>query len=504
MPASPPPSVLPSRLSASRPADASSKFVVSEAGTAEVEGSEPTDPGVDSGSTTGESVESGEAFGAHEENATDTPLVAEGDGDEISSPSQGGAEASPESSPDSLEWSPLPHATAHSVSNPLPELEMVSQSVGQQRGIATILERKSAPLLNVPVTRIDTAVPQQGDFGLSLVQPGTGVGSSAEIIFDQAPTTPKELNSRTTPSSGFLESPERDVGPRAQELSAGDVRQSENRSAIEQTKALAGDLPLVDQGVGQDDSDATRPTRSERQEVPRPQMHVSAEEDSQRGESFKSPNRPEGGGTPPSSVDASVPVREVTGDPVRTVPQGNTPQPTKVNSPTQSLILGGGLAEAVGDGAAEEVPASVNLTRRALRSLGRGHGGATVVQLRPAQFGKVTIRVQMEEGRVQADLVVRTPEAARVLGEHLRLLRDSLEHKGLVLDRLEVREESKAESSRFDPHNEKDTGEDRPRGERDQQDSDASSKRSSSKMLGQTGVRADEFGQVLMAAEEQA
>ena len=87
MPASPPPSVLPSRLSASRPADASSKFVVSEAGTAEVEGSEPTDPGVDSGSTTGESVESGEAFGAHEENATDTPLVAEGDGDDISSPS---------------------------------------------------------------------------------------------------------------------------------------------------------------------------------------------------------------------------------------------------------------------------------------------------------------------------------------------------------------------------------------------------------------------------------
>ena len=66
------------------------------------------------------------------------------------------------------------------------------------------------------------------------------------------------------------------------------------------------------------------------------------------------------------------------------------------------------------------------------------------MQLRPAQFGKVTVRVQMEEGRVQADLVARTPEAARVLGEHLRLLRDSLEHKGLVVDRLEVREESKS------------------------------------------------------------
>ena len=82
-------------------------------------------------------------------------------------------------------------------------------------------------------------------------------------------------------------------------------------------------------------------------------------------------------------------------------------------------------------------------------------------------------------------------------------LRDSLEHKGLVVDRLEVREESKVESSRLDQHNENDADEDRS-GKRDRQEGETSSKRSSPQVLGQIDERADEFGQVLMAAEEQA
>ncbi|MEC7384887.1 MAG: flagellar hook-length control protein FliK, partial [Planctomycetota bacterium] len=265
-----------------------------------------------------------------------------------------------------------------------------------------------------------------------------------------------------------------------------------------------GDPPTADQRVGQVDSDATRATHSERPEVPRAQIPVSAEEGSQHGEAFQSSTRPEGGSTASSLVETSTTVREVAADPIRMPPQSNTPQPAKGNAPTQGVNFSGGLAEAVDAGAAEEVPASVSLTRRALRSLGRGHGGATVVQLRPAQFGKVTVRVQMEEGRVQADLVARTPEAARVLGEHLRLLRDSLEHKGLVVDRLEVREESKVESSRLDQHNEKDADEGRSGGERDRQEGETSSRRSSPQILGQLDDRADEFGQVLMAAEEQA
>ena len=57
MPASLPPSALPSRQSPSRPADASSEFVVPEASPAEVKGSEPSAPAVGSGASMEESVE---------------------------------------------------------------------------------------------------------------------------------------------------------------------------------------------------------------------------------------------------------------------------------------------------------------------------------------------------------------------------------------------------------------------------------------------------------------
>ena len=513
MPASLPPSALPSRQSPSRPADASSEFVVPEARAAEVEGSEPNAPAVGSGAAVQESVESGEDFGTQEEHATDTSAVGKGGDEESATPGAGGTEASPEPSPESLVGDSRPPATVHSVSNPLPELELVPQSDVQREADATASNGKVTPRANIPATRVDSALLQQGEFGSSLAPTGTTVGSSAEVIRDPSSTSPNELGPRTPPPSDVSGSLEPDVGPRVQdvnttarapEFSADKVRPASNRPVGNQTKLLPGDLPAADQRVGQVGSDATRPTHSERPEVSRAQTPVFAEEGSQRGEALQSSTRPEGGGTSPSLVEPSTSVREVAEDPMRTAPQSNTPQPVKGNAPAQSVNFSGGLAEAVDAGAAEDVPASVNLTRRALRSLGRGHGGATVVQLRPAQFGKVTVRVQMEEGRVQADLVARTPEAARVLGEHLRLLRDSLEHKGLVVDRLEVREESKVESSRLDQHNENDADEDRSGGERDRQEGEASSKRSSPQILGQLDDRADEFGQVLMAAEEQA
>ncbi len=513
VPASPPPSALPSRQSPSRLADASSKFVVPEASTAEVEGSEPNAPAVGSGAAVGEGVESGEHSGTQEEHATG--IFSEGEvGDQESpAPGVGGSEASPEPAPGALVGDSRHPATVHSVSNPLPELELVPQSDVQRKAVPTASNGKVASLVNTPVTRVDAAVLQQGELGSNLVQTGAAVDSSGEVVRDPSLTSRNEMGPGAKLPSDASGSREPDVGPRAQdvnttgrapEFSAGEVRQASSRSAGNQTKLLPGDLPAADQGVVQVGSNATWPTHSERPEVLRAQIPVSAEEGSQRGEAFQSSTRPEGGSTASSLVETSTTVREVAGDPIRTPPQSNTPQPVKGNVPTQGVNFSGGLAEAVDAGAAEEVPASVSLTRRALRSLGRGHSGATVVQLRPAQFGKVTVRVQMEEGRVQADLVARTPEAARVLGEHLRLLRDSLEHKGLVVDRLEVREESKVESSRLDQHNEKDADEGRSGGERDRREGETSSRRSSPQILGQLDDRADEFGQVLMAAEEQA
>ena len=511
MPASPPPSALPSRPSPSRPADASSKFVLSKTGGAEVEGSEASVPVGDSGSVAEKSVESGDGSGAHDGIGANAPSAGEGDADATPSSNAGDAEASSEFGSQSVELPPapqMPPATVHSVSNPLPELELVSQVADKEGMAPTVSERKVGSQLLASMTRVDTAGQQQAELGLNPAQQGAVVGSSSEGMLDLDSAPPTELDSKTTKPSDLSASLERVDGPRPQDVnitgrgqehSAGDGRQFSSRSAASRTKVLTGDLPEADQSVAQIESDSTRPTRAERPEVHGARLSLAAKD----GEVSKSPTRNEWASAASASFESSLPAREVAGEPVQAVPQGVASQPTKVNSSAQSMNFSGGLAEVVDPGAAEEVPASVNLTRRALRSLGRGHGGATVVQLRPAQFGKVTVRVQLEEGRVQADLVARTPEAARVLGEHLRLLRDSLEQKGLVVDRLEVREESKVESSRLDQHNEKDADEDQSGGERDRRDGDASSGQSSPQMRGQAGDLADEFGQVLMAAEEQ-
>ena len=512
MPANLPPSALPNRPSPSRPADASSKFVLSKTGGAEVEGSEASVPVGDSGSVARKSVESGDGSGAHHGIGANAPSAGEGDADATPSSSAGEAEASSEFGSQSVELPPapqMPPATVHSVSNPLPELELVSQVADKEGMAPAASERKVGPQLLASMTRVDTAGQQQAELGLNPAQQGAVVGSSSEGMLDLDSAPPNELDSKTRKPSDLSAPPERVDGPRPQDVnitgrgqehSAGDGRQFSSRSAASRTKVLTGDLREADQSVAQIESDSTRPTRAERPEVHGARLSL-AEKD---GEASKSPTRNEWASAASASFESSLPAREVAGEPVQAGPQGAAPQPTKGNSSGQSMNFSGGLAEVVDPGAAEDVPASVNLTRRALRSLGRGHGGATVVQLRPAQFGKVTVRVQLEEGRVQADLVARTPEAARVLGEHLRLLRDSLEQKGLVVDRLEVREESKVESSRLDQHNENDADEDRSRGERDRQEGETSSKRSSPQILDQLDDRVNEFGQVLMAAEEQA
>ena len=386
-----------------------------------------------------------------------------------------------------VEVPPAPPETVHSVSNPLPELELVSQAADNEQPKTRAASRKVPLLQRTSTAPLDAAVSNRGEFGGSSTQLASASGSPFEGVLDPNSSTPMELDAKATKSSGLHGSRERVDGVRPQIMNITDRGQEPS-----------------DDGRGPGlTSEAARPTLFELPDGFVPRILVSSEDGSSVGEASNPQVRQELTGTPSSSVESSLPAREAAVELGRAVPQGGVPSQSDAFSPTRGMNFGGGLAEAADIGTADEVPASVNLTRRALRSLGRGYGGATVVQLRPAQFGKVTVRVQLEDGRVQADLLARTPEAARVLGEHLRFLRDSLEQKGLIVDRLEVREESKVESSRDGQHAENDADDDRPGSKQDRHDGDASSEQPPFQMRGQTGDRADEFGQVLMAAEEQ-
>lgn len=510
MPANLPPSALPNRPSPSRPADASTEFVLAKAEGVGAEGPEANGPVAASGSNPGGSIESGESAGSHDEDGPGVRAVGEFDAEGGPSMGPDESEAS-ESESRFVEVPPAPSETVHSVSNPLPELELVSQAADNEQTQTSASSRKVALLQRNSTALLDAAVGNRGGFGGTSTQPGSGNGSLFEGVRDLNSSTPMELDSKATTSSGLHGSRERvdgarpqimNITDRGQEPSASDVRPIASGSAGSTAGASAELLADDGRGLGLT-SDAARSTRFELPDGFVPRILVSSEDGSSVGEASNPQVRQELTGTPSSSVESPLPAREAAVEPGRAVPQGGVPSQSDAFSPTRGMNFGGGLAEAADRGTADEVPASVNLTRRALRSLGRGYGGATVVQLRPAQFGKVTVRVQLEDGRVQADLLARTPDAARVLGEHLRFLRDSLEQKGLIVDRLEVREESKVESSRDGQHAENDADDDRPGSKHDRRDGDASSEQPPFQMRGQTGDRADEFGQVLMAAEEQ-
>lgn len=514
MPANLPPSALPNRPSPSRPADASTEFVLAKAEGVGAEGPEANGPVAGSGSNPGGSIESGESAGSHDEDGPGVRAVGEFDAEGGPSMSPDESEAS-ESESRFVEVPPAPPETVHSVSNPLPELELVSQAADNEQPKTRAASRKVPLLQRTSTAPLDAAVSNRGEFGGSSTQIASASGSPFEGVLDPNSSTPMELDAKATKSSGLHGSRERvdgvrpqimNITDRGQEPSASDVRPIASGSAGNTAGSTAGASAelLADDGRGPGlTSEAARPTRFELPDGFVPRILVSSEEGSSVGEASNPQVRQELTGTPSSSVESSLPAREAAVESGRAVPQGGVPSQSDAFSPTRGMNFGGGLAEAADSGTADEVPASVNLTRRALRSLGRGYGGATVVQLRPAQFGKVTVRVQLEDGRVQADLLARTPEAARVLGEHLRFLRDSLEQKGLIVDRLEVREESKVESSRDGQHAENDADDDRPGSKQDRHDGDASSEQPPFQMRGQTGDRADEFGQVLMAAEEQ-
>ena len=510
MPANLPPSALPNRPSPSRPADASTEFVLAKAEGVEAEGPEANGPVAGSGSNPGGSIESGESAGSHDEDGPGVRAVGEFDAEGGPSMSPDESEAS-ESESRFVEVPPAPPETVHSVSNPLPELELVSQAADNEQPKTRAASRKVPLLQRTSTAPLDAAVSNRGEFGGSSTQLASASGSLFEGVLDSNSSTPMELDAKATTSSGLHGSRERvdgvrpqimNITDRGQEPSASDVRPIASGSAGS-TAGASAEL-LADDGRAPGlSSDAARPTRFELPDGFVPRILVSPEDGSSVGEASNPQVRQELTGTPSSSVESSLPAREAAVESGRAVPQGGVPSQSDAFSPTRGMNFGGGLAEAADSATADEVPASVNLTRRALRSLGRGYGGATVVQLRPAQFGKVTVRVQLEDGRVQADLLARTPEAARVLGEHLRFLRDSLEQKGLIVDRLEVREESKVESSRDGQHAENDADDDRPGSKHDRRDGDASSGQPPFLMRGQIGDRADEFGQVLMAAEEQ-
>ncbi len=72
-----------------------------------------------------------------------------------------------------------------------------------------------------------------------------------------------------------------------------------------------------------------------------------------------------------------------------------------------------------------------------LRNLGQG-GHRITLNLTPEDLGAVNVMLTVRDKDVQAVIRTETPEAARVIGEQLNRVRESLEQQGLKVSKLEV------------------------------------------------------------------
>ena len=261
MPASPPPSALPSRPSPSRPADAAREFLLAGSNGAELEGSETSVSTEDSGSSAGESLDVGEPAGAQDQAGSDAHSAGEGHLEEVSSSMDTGAEpfSGVEASP--IERSSRPAAAVHSVSNPLPELEMVSQRTVQEGSIPVALKREVAPSVRLSIPRPDHAVQDQGGGRISNAQPISSLGLSSEVLVVPESSTPEKTSGPVARVADARVVQAGVDGPRAEVVnSTGQAQkptavvepQVSGASPVSAPTAHVADLPAMDRTVERD------------------------------------------------------------------------------------------------------------------------------------------------------------------------------------------------------------------------------------------------------------
>jgi flagellar hook-length control protein FliK len=84
---------------------------------------------------------------------------------------------------------------------------------------------------------------------------------------------------------------------------------------------------------------------------------------------------------------------------------------------------------------------------RGLAAALRQNGGTVTLRLKPDDLGDLKVRLQLQGGRVEARFEVATEEARSLLDKSLAALRQSLESKGLHVDRLDVHTIAKPQTS---------------------------------------------------------
>ena len=123
--------------------------------------------------------------------------------------------------------------------------------------------------------------------------------------------------------------------------------------------------------------------------------------------------------TEPVSVEAQAPR-------VDQSIQGARPTATPQSAPAPSL------------GTVDADPAFNAAVQRGLAAAVRQQGGTLTIKLDPPTLGKLTIRMTIDQGKVEASFDAQTAQARDLLIENASTLRAQLRSRGLTVERLEV------------------------------------------------------------------
>ena len=83
--------------------------------------------------------------------------------------------------------------------------------------------------------------------------------------------------------------------------------------------------------------------------------------------------------------------------------------------------------------------AAARSATRAMSAMLRQRGGVMTIGLSPESLGKVRIRMRVSGGCVEVEMDAERADAGEALEAQIGLLRESLEARGLRVDRLDVR-----------------------------------------------------------------
>lgn len=132
-------------------------------------------------------------------------------------------------------------------------------------------------------------------------------------------------------------------------------------------------------------------------------------------------------------------------EPVSIDPQ---PAPSGLSSQGVRPSAAPAAAQAPSLGTVEPDQAFTTAVQRGLAAAVRQQGGTLTIKLDPPSLGKLTIRMTIDQGRVEASFDANNAQARDLLIEHASTLRAQLRDKGLSVEKIEIVGASAAQAAR--------------------------------------------------------